>query len=225
MHPPYPVTAVRPIRTVAYLAIAGLTLTSLVAVAMIVGELYAIALVHRLRTAPELVAQMEIDTFNNAAALLEKARRYSYILAAVLFLVWLMRARSNAESLVPVPHRHAEAWGIFGWAPVVNLWIPKRFADDIWSASQPGGLRTGSLRTEPRSGLIWAWWLTWLLATYLAMTPRFMAYGVDALGVEISGLALSVAAAVLASAVILKITAAQEIGRRWETSSVISVDS
>jgi hypothetical protein len=75
------------------------------------------------------------------------------IAAGVVFLVWLWRARLNAEwigeldvlrgsvdgEVTPVVnlHRRSRGWVIGGWfCPVVNLWLPYQIVADI--ASGPG---------------------------------------------------------------------------------------
>ncbi|MEW9527189.1 DUF4328 domain-containing protein [Microbispora sp. NPDC049125] len=142
-----------------------------------------------------------------------------YVATAVVFLVWLFRARANAESLSPWPHRRAKPWLIFGWGvPIVSLWFPKQIMDDIWTSSKPGVIaRIGSLATAPRSGLIWAWWLTWLLSTWVSqLVSRSLTRADelpdmrDAAAFDVVANALSILAAALAIAVVLMITRLQE---------------
>jgi len=80
------------------------------------------------------------------------------------FIVWLWRARRNAELFCYGQHRRGRGWVIGGWlCPVVNLWFPKQIVDDVIAASDP---RTPplfpDLRRIPRHGLVLAWWLTWV---------------------------------------------------------------
>jgi hypothetical protein len=84
--------------------------------------------------------------------------------AGVVFIVWLWRARGNAELFCYGQHRRGRGWVIGGWfCPVVNFWFPKQIVDDVIAASDP---RTPplfpDLRRIPRHGLVLAWWLTWV---------------------------------------------------------------
>ena len=85
--------------------------------------------------------------------------------AGVVFIVWLWRARGNAELFCYGRHRRGRGWVIGGWfCPVVNLWFPKQIVDDVIAASDP---RTPplfpDLRRIPRHGLVLAWWLIWVV--------------------------------------------------------------
>ena len=84
--------------------------------------------------------------------------------AGVVFIVWLWRARGNAELFCYGQHRRGRGWVIGGWfCPVVNFWFPKQIVDDVIAASDP---RTPpllpDLRRIPRHGLVLAWWLIWV---------------------------------------------------------------
>ena len=71
----------------------------------------------------------------------------------VLFLVWLWRARANADVLRPGGQRRSPAMVVGSWfIPVVNLWFPKQHLDDIWTASAP----------DRRLGLLHGYWVAWL---------------------------------------------------------------
>ncbi len=55
----------------------------------------------------------------------------------IAFIVWLWRARINAENH-GWPQRRARGWAFWGWViPVVSLWIPFQFLGDIWRAGLP----------------------------------------------------------------------------------------
>ncbi|MFI6865697.1 DUF4328 domain-containing protein [Nocardia sp. NPDC050406] len=84
--------------------------------------------------------------------------------SAVLFIVWMWRARLNAEALCLARHRRSRGWVIGGWfCPVVNAWFPQMIMSDIVRASDP---RTPSdardLRARPASPLVGVWWTAWL---------------------------------------------------------------
>ncbi|WP_129838890.1 protein kinase [Streptomyces sp. RFCAC02] len=79
----------------------------------------------------------------------------------VCWLIWFARLRAVAGAIAPGRLRHRPSLAVAGWlVPGVNLFVPKRIADDIWRASTPSGRRPAGAR-PPR-----AWWIAWL-ATFL----------------------------------------------------------
>ena len=73
------------------------------------------------------------------------------IVTGVVFLVWLWRARINAEILGgPDTQRRSRGWTIGAWfCPVVNFWYPYQILADI---------RRVSAGRRPASGMIVGWW-------------------------------------------------------------------
>lgn len=89
--------------------------------------------------------------------------------AGVVFIVWLWRARGNAELFSAGRHRRGRGWVIGGWfCPVVNFWFPKQVVDDVIAASDPRTPpRVADLRGIHGNGLVLAWWLTWIASLVL----------------------------------------------------------
>ncbi|MEU8274097.1 DUF4328 domain-containing protein [Microbispora bryophytorum] len=170
------------------------------------------------------------DRFSTMSGLVETVAYYA---TAVMFLIWLFRARANAETLSPWPHRRARPWLIFGWfAPIVSLWFPKQIVDDIWTSSKPGAVReAGSLAAARRSGLVWTWWLAWWVTSFvtrglsvLFANPKELPAIRDAALFGVAGNVLTIGAAALAIAVVLTITRFQDDHRRvafWPSSYAI----
>lgn len=92
----------------------------------------------------------------------------SMTVTSILVLVWLRRARINAERF-DWRQRRARAWIFWGWLiPIGNLWIPFQIVGDIWRAGLP---------PDERRGIAWLpvlWWVSWLLAPplWIRSTPR-----------------------------------------------------
>ncbi len=79
------------------------------------------------------------DTLFAAAGV---AQLVAFVAAIVVYLVWFLRVRVNAEVFNPFGHSKKRAWAGWGWfVPVVNLWYPRRIMLDIWDASSPVGTR------------------------------------------------------------------------------------
>lgn len=79
--------------------------------------------------------------------------------AGVAFLVWLWRARVNAELVSgAAAHRRSRGWAVGGWfVPVANLWIPYQVVADVWRASSP--------RWPATVAPVTAWWALLLAST------------------------------------------------------------
>ncbi|MEY9843729.1 hypothetical protein ABH940_000790 [Streptacidiphilus sp. BW17] len=88
-----------------------------------------------------------------------------WFVTGVVFLVWLWRARINAELLRGVESQHrSRPWVIGAWiTPVANLWYPYQVLRDIWRASAPK-------RPAPSLTLVQWWWACFLLDGFLKPT-------------------------------------------------------
>lgn len=145
-----------------------------------------------------------------------------FAVSGIVFLVWLWRARVNAELLCPAPHRRARGWIIGSWiCPVVNLWFPFMIVDDVYRASRPSNSPDlFDLRSVPGSRVLGLWWGLWLggvvLDRIFAITWA-RADSVDALG-SAAGLAtfhsvVAVGAAVTLAVTVRRISAWQDGSR------------
>jgi len=85
-------------------------------------------------------------------------------LSVVAWMVWWVRAYRAASDRRAL--RYAKGWAIGGWfVPFANLVVPKRVADDLWTASRaPEWPRDAEARS---SWDILAWWGAWLLSGLL----------------------------------------------------------
>ncbi|GAA4194879.1 DUF4328 domain-containing protein [Microbispora amethystogenes] len=170
MYPTAPPTPLQPIRALGTAAVVMLAADSLVSVLSSAVDVQRALLIDRFLADPASASQADGDASDTLYALSGLVETVVYVATAVVFLVWLFRARTNAETLSPWPHRRARPWLVFGWGfPVLCWWYPKQIVDDIWTASKPGAVEeTGNLATARRSGLIWAWWLAWLVSMWIA---------------------------------------------------------
>ncbi|MFI9381627.1 DUF4328 domain-containing protein [Kutzneria sp. NPDC052558] len=120
------------------------------------------------------------------------------LVAAVAFVMWLWRARANAELLVgPHGQRLTREWVIGAWiCPVVNLWFPYQVVVDVWRASTPNRDRAG--------GLVMWWWVafvvSWLFTRFITLAGI-----VDAVPL-VAACVLDLASGVLALLVIRRIS-------------------
>ncbi|WP_232662793.1 DUF4328 domain-containing protein [Pseudonocardia sp. TRM90224] len=130
--------------------------------------------------------------------------------AAIVFIVWLSRARENAERISPAaPMRLAKGWAAGSWfVPFANLVLPVIVVLDVWRASAPSAEQRGG-------GLVGLWWFvsvgTWLLWPIAGMVRSVATdgYYTSAVLATVQGV-LTVISAALAVAVITQIT-------RWQS--------
>ncbi|WP_433258043.1 DUF4328 domain-containing protein [Streptosporangium sp. CA-135522] len=172
---------------------------------------------------PDTVDMGAVEANDSWYALSGTAQTCSYVLTGIIFVTWLRRARSNAEAITPIPHRRDANRAVFGWiVPIVNLWFPKQVIDDIWVTSKPGDPSLNPPHPTPlhgarRSGLVWAWWLSWLIAMWASrLFYRVAARGEDldsyllTANTEICFAAPTLICAILAAIVVMKIAGFQE---------------
>lgn len=127
----------------------------------------------------------------------------------VVYLIWFLRVRVNAEVFNPFGHRMKRAWAGWGWfVPVVSLWFPRRIMLDIWDASSPAG--------RARHGLVNTWWTLWIVALvtsrggYTAYRNADTADEIQrAVGQVLLSDVVDIAAAVFAILVVLRLTRMQ----------------
>ncbi|MFD9212224.1 DUF4328 domain-containing protein [Streptomyces sp. NPDC059544] len=138
----------------------------------------------------------------------------TFVACGVVFILWFRRARINAEVFAPDGHGLVRGWAVWGWiVPVVNLWIPRRVALDIWSASIPGAHLGAAPRQSNR--LVNAWWTVWIggYVPTLAALTYVKAEGATEmrrqLELTLVAVLFDIAAAVLAVLVVRRLTSLQ----------------
>jgi uncharacterized protein DUF4328 len=84
--------------------------------------------------------------------------------AAVVFIVWLRRARAAADAITPwFPHRHGPGWVIGGWFfPVLFFWFPLHIVEDVITASTPQVPPGEPVRPAVDTSVVYIWWATWI---------------------------------------------------------------
>ncbi|MGW3666833.1 DUF4328 domain-containing protein [Streptomyces sp. NPDC005141] len=155
--------------------------------------------------------QRRADHADSLYAIAGNAQMLTLVAAVVVYLIWFLRVRVNAEVFNPFGHTKSRAWAGWGWfVPVVNLWFPRRIMLDIWDASGPAGARNGR-------GLVQTWWTFWIIGL-LANRASFTAYRKaetaqeirDAVGQVMVADLLDIVTAGLAILVVLRLTRMQD---------------
>jgi hypothetical protein len=146
------------------------------------------------------------------------------VAAAVVFVIWLWRARVNSEVFCQADHRRSHGWVLASWfCPGPNLWYPKQIVDDVWLASDPKTpVYADDLRRFRTPGLTSVWWVAWIGALAFDVVVRRFLMWMEATvgslrGIALAGtasLVLTVVSAVAATMVIRKINHMQTT-RQW----------
>lgn len=135
-------------------------------------------------------------------------------ISALCFIAWFHRAYRNLRQLGAANMRYGPKWAIGAWfVPVLNLWRPKKIANDIWRGSDPRRLHDQPSWSEPVSPLLSFWWAAWLLNGFLNRVSAqnwnnaTSAHAIrSATGLDIAAECVSILAAGLACVVVYTLT-------------------
>ncbi|MFD0162679.1 DUF4328 domain-containing protein [Streptomyces decoyicus] len=136
---------------------------------------------------------------------------------APVFIAWFYRVRVNAESFARDVCTMNRAWAVGAWfIPIGNLWLPYRFAKEVWDASAQS-TADGGWRGVSRLPVT-AWWAMWIAALLVdragaslyrnSETPEALQQAASV--VMLSDL-LDIAAAVLGILFVRKLTRMQQV--------------
>lgn len=133
------------------------------------------------------------------------------VVAGVMFIAWMRQARLNSDVITSRhQHRYTNVWVVLGWVvPFANLFIPYAVMQDIWRGSDRTQPMVG-LQKRPKSGLVTAWWITYVCSNALGVMAGRSAVDDMALLYTVSALGLA-GAAVLAARMIKRVTDVQEL--------------
>lgn len=159
-----------------------------------------------------------VAAFNEAVLLLTLTNLASVVMfaaAIVMFLVWLWRARVNAELLCRAQHTRSRVWTLLGWfVPIVSLWFPFQAVRDVWKASHPAAAPEGyNMHGMSFTKVLGWWWAVWLadLSLFQFINNRELDESFDPVADDIAvSFVLSAVAGGLLIRLILQISSWQE---------------
>lgn len=119
----------------------------------------------------ETITLAEATSNDSRQALIGFGQTALYIIAAVLFLIWIHRAHKNLTSLHATDLRFTPGWAV-GWffVPIMSLFRPYQVASEISKASDPNigapidGTSWKNIATSPIVG--W-WWAFFLISNFI----------------------------------------------------------
>ena len=134
----------------------------------VVGESRLQSLVRRAQIDPGAVPIAEINSYldrTSGAAVVALALIIG-INAAMAALTY--RLYGNVPALDGPARDHKLAWALGGWfVPIMNLFRPKQIIDEVWVASSDEQFPSGYFRVREAPGLLVAWWVLWLVNTFV----------------------------------------------------------
>jgi hypothetical protein len=135
------------------------------------------------------------------------------IVCAIVFLMWLYRARRNLPALGVADVRWSPGWSIAWWfIPIMSLFRPYQVVKETWRASDPTSLSQWSSERPP--GIYGWWWGLFLVygfvgnatdSTSTGGTPGFDAAAL----IDLAGLIVGIGSALCAMWIVRDITARQ----------------
>lgn len=183
----------------------------------VVFSLMQRSLLHRVIDDPTQVRYSELVADRERVDALNAVFLGMLVVTGIAFIVWFRRAYRNLDAL-DSPRRHGIGWATGAWfVPIVNLFMPKRIADDIWSANEvttPGAPAQSMPR--PKAALIYWWWGALIVSYVLGAgagdtnDPQTAEQALDCNGTFLARDVALMVAAVLAVLVVRRITKGQE---------------
>lgn len=160
-----------------------------------------------------------------AAALVAIAELALYVGCAIVFLIWIYRASSNARAIGARDMMVSPAWAV-GWyfVPLANLAMPYVAMRDLWKASAKP--RDWQIETAPAT--IAFWWGCWIVANASGLIAfrLELEMGAEALpaayGLGLISEIFTIPAALLLIRIIAGIQEMQERARGTSTSAIFA---
>jgi hypothetical protein len=152
----------------------------LLAVYMLVGVVAVISDIAEIRLLDRMVGGgfftwREAEASDNRQATIGLIQTALFVTTAIVFLVWIYRARRNLPVLGARGLRYSPGWAV-GWffIPLANLVLPFLVATEIWKASDSSDMDGHSWRNAPSSPLIASWWALWVISALAGWAFRVL---------------------------------------------------
>jgi hypothetical protein len=215
-------------RTIATVLVIAFCLVVLVDAIAAFIDMERIDLVSRIISGENYTLE-EADASDNAFATVGIVQLIAFIVAAIVFLIWIYRASKNLRALGIQNQKYSPGWAI-GWffIPFANWVLPFLVTKEIWKASDPKAMDAESWRSTSVSPIVPAWWVLYVVSSIGGNIVARIALGGgetagDLLNESWAWLiadAIEIPAAVLAILVVWGITSRQDEKNRNLISSV-----
>ncbi|MFI4897268.1 MAG: DUF4328 domain-containing protein [Phycisphaerales bacterium JB059] len=118
-------------------------------------------------TSFEQISEAEFITAGVRALILITLSALVFILPAIVFCVWIVRAAKNARALGAQGMTVSPGWAA-GWffVPIANLFMPFKGVCEIYKASEPAlnPAQPEGWKGVPVPALLGAWWALWVIS-------------------------------------------------------------
>lgn len=201
-------------------AMAACTLIVLVCVAcafLVLAYTNQLSLLQRVKD-QERVTRKEAEANDNRIDMLDNSRSVLFVIAGVVYLVWIHRANRNLSSLGVARRQFTPGWSVGWWfVPFAHLVQPFRVVREIWAGSDPhNGADDLTRRTPSTAPILGFWWATWIVAELASNVGR--RWGADnninssmsATKIQIFETVLFIVSGILATIIVWQITRNQE---------------
>ncbi|MGC9495051.1 protein kinase domain-containing protein [Streptomyces sp. WG7] len=208
---PFARRPVRPLRGLAMVlnAFLGVFALLLMARGAVLGGVFTQLGRHDAQESPHVIEGF--DDWALASDLIDSLSALAILGVAGVWVCWFRHVWLNADALAPGRIRYSPGLAAGGWfIPVVNFYLPKQIANDIWTAT------TGRPKGAGR-WLLHTWWWFWLAHFTMFANDSFRAWNENDLveGARESILnsqsanGVGVVSAVLAMALVTRLTSLQ----------------
>ena len=229
---------VRPFSSAHVLArvvIAFLALSALIDLIAIASGYFQVALLSQ-SLADYLIDEADAsanDTREQIIAILELV---AYLIAGILFLVWIYRANRNLRALKIRNPKYSPGWAVaLFFVPFVNLYFPFDIVRTLWKESNPDigisdkfFMQDSSVRKQysSESPLIGLWWGCWIVSGFTSRISSRLSSDIDQLitatWVEMASDAIGIIGTVCLILIVKEIDERQEEKHRRLTRENIS---
>ena len=145
----------------------------------------------------------------------------TYVLSAIVFLIWLNRAHKNLQFLKPDLLEFTSGWAVGWWfIPFATLWKPFQVVREVWAESDPDfdpdqpQYLSYSLHAAPAYMVVW--WIAWLVMLFALNIGRGLVK-IPGLTTTNFGAIVFFQAVVVIFAGVLAITVVRDITTRQES--------
>ncbi len=159
--------AIRPIETLSRVTVGVLALAAVPFGIEVISSVSWLAVSRGLHGDLANLGETEARVLDGLDAVAVFGGALTWLAAAVVFIVWLFRARGNVDAFDRYIQRWGRPWLFFGWiVPFANLVIPRRIIGDLWIGGNPGD---ENARRHGSTPLIDWWWGFFLFSWFMSM--------------------------------------------------------
>jgi hypothetical protein len=155
-----PPSPARSLKGLSVAVVAGLAACAVTDLAAVVHAIVDNGMWSRVIDDPRSVSAERLELGDTLRLTIGMAQGLAFLATAIVFLIWFGRGMANL-ALWSIP-RHSRAFAIVAWfVPILNWFVPKQAANDLWRAGEP----------DVRHPLVLdAWWAMWVITNLISFS-------------------------------------------------------